>query len=231
MKIALIGYGKMGKMIHHLAEKRNHEIIATINSNQSLEDFSIQDTIKQADVCIDFSNPDILLSNIEILTSLKKNLILGTTGWQKDLSRVEHLVKQSGIGFLYSANFSLGVALFLKVIDQAAHLISSFQQYHAAGLEIHHNQKIDSPSGTAKMIEEKLNLYYPNSPIAFSSVRVGNVPGTHTVYFDSSVDTITLTHDARNREGFAEGALIAAEWINGKNGIFTLNDLLNEKFS
>ena len=157
--------------------------------------------------------------------------MIGTTGWQKDYHEVEALVKDSRIGFLYSPNFSIGVALFLQLIEKANALIRPFKQYDVAGIETHHNKKVDAPSGTAKAIEEKMNatLEEEIAPLKFSSVRVGSVPGIHTLVFDSQEDTITLTHTARSREGFASGALIAANWLHGKKGIYTLNDMLQEK--
>lgn len=227
MKIALIGYGKMGKMIHQLAEKKGHSIVATLDSKVPLNTISMLHPIKDADVCIDFSVPDTVLENIKILSSLKKNIVLGTTGWTDHLKTIQDIVHTSNIGLIHSSNFSLGIALFLKIIDQAGKFIFPFPEYEAAGIEMHHSQKIDIPSGTAKAIENKLNQHSPH-PINFSSLRLGNIPGIHTVIFDSPVDTITLTHNARNREGFAKGAITAAEWLQGKKGVFTLEDLLSE---
>lgn len=224
MKIALIGYGKMGKLVHSLATARNHSIVCTIDSKNNLTNTSVA----EADICIDFSSPLCVLENVKTLSLLGKSIVMGTTGWEEHFETIKTHVNNSQIGFLYAPNFSLGIALFLNLLEKAAHIMLPFKQYEAAGIEMHHSQKLDNPSGTAKAIEEKFRLHYPSFPI-FSSVRVGNMPGTHSVIFDSCVDTITLTHTARNREGFAEGAIIAAEWLQGKRGMFTLDNVLKEK--
>lgn len=228
MKIALIGYGRMGKMIHTLAKDRGFEVVATIDSKSLLA--AHRSALSTADLCIDFSTPNAVLENVKFLASLKKDIVMGTTGWHEHLPEIQNIVNESKIGFLHSPNFSIGVSLFLKVIEQTALLMASFNQYEAAGIEVHHSKKLDSPSGTAKAIETKLNSH-TNKPVTFTSVRVGDVPGTHSVIYDSPADTITLTHAARNREGFAHGALTAAHWLKGKQGIFTLDDLLKEKLA
>jgi 4-hydroxy-tetrahydrodipicolinate reductase len=228
MKIALIGYGKMGKMIHQLAEKAGESIVAIVDSKNPLSSSSTQKALEEADVCIDFTNPDTVVENIKILSSLKKDVVVGTTGWDDNLQEVKKIVNDAHIGLLYSPNFSIGIALFLNIIEKAA-LMAPFEQYELAGLEIHHSKKIDKPSGTAKAIENRLHKISPQPSINFTSVRVGEVPGTHSIIYDSPVDTITLTHTARTREGFAGGALNAARWIKGRKGIFTLDDLLKEK--
>jgi 4-hydroxy-tetrahydrodipicolinate reductase len=229
MKIALIGYGKMGKMIHQLAEKAGESIVAIVDSKNPLSSSSTQKALEEADVCIDFTNPDTVVENIKILSSLKKDVVVGTTGWDDNLQEVKKIVNDAHIGLLYSPNFSIGIALFLNIIEKAAALMAPFEQYELAGLEIHHSKKIDKPSGTAKAIENRLHKISPQPSINFTSVRVGEVPGTHSIIYDSPVDTITLTHTARTREGFAGGALNAARWIKGRKGIFTLDDLLKEK--
>lgn len=231
MKIALIGYGKMGKMIHEVAKAKGHSIVAVIDSKISLNEPATQHFLNLVDVCIDFSAPQAILGNLTVLTSLKKNIVVGTTGWDDDLKAVTELVEKSNIGLLYAPNFSLGIALFLKIIEQAARLVAPFGEYEVAGIEIHHSKKLDAPSGTAKVIETELNRHFSHHSIAFSSVRVGYVPGTHSIIFDCPVDTITLTHSARNRSGLAEGALQAAEWLQGKKGFFTLEDFLKERMN
>lgn len=227
MKLALIGYGNMGKLLHNIAETQGHSVVAICHSKNPLSLPSSQEAVVQADICLDFSTPNEVLEHINILAKLNKSIVVGTTGWTEHLANVEKIVKKTGIGLLHSPNFSLGVALFLNIIKKTAQLMAPFPQYEVAGVEMHHNKKKDCPSGTAKAIEQELSAHYLQLP-PFSSVRVGNIPGTHSVIFDSSEDTITLTHAARNREGFAQGALIAAEWLQGKKGVFTLHDLLNE---
>lgn len=214
MKIALIGYGKMGKLVHKVAEEKGHSIVAVIDSKTS-------GSIAEADVCIDFSVPNAVVKNVELAASLGKNIVVGTTGWHEEMEAIRNIVNRSSIGLLHAPNFSLGIALFLKMIEQTAGLMAPFNQYGVAGIEMHHETKLDAPSGTAKAIASRLK-----QPVEFSSVRVGHIPGTHSVIYDCPVDTITLTHTARNREGFAEGAITAAEWLEGKKGIFTLDDLI-----
>ena len=228
MKVALIGYGRIGKLIHKLAKDRGFEVVATIDSKSSLA--ALKSSINQADICIDFSTPHAVLENVKYLALLKKDIIMGTTGWHEHLPEIQSIVNESKIGFLHSPNFSLGVALFLKVIEQTAELMASFDQYEAAGIEVHHSKKLDSPSGTAKALQARLNTH-AGKAVAFTSVRVGDTPGTHSVIYDSPADTITLTHAARNREGFAHGALTAAQWLKGKKGVFILDDLLKEKLT
>ncbi|HEV8051771.1 MAG TPA: dihydrodipicolinate reductase C-terminal domain-containing protein [Parachlamydiaceae bacterium] len=226
MKIALIGYGRIGKLINELAIVKGYPVVAIMDSKYPLA--AAKTTLCQADVCIDFSTPHAVLENVKFLTSIKKDIVMGTTGWHEHLPEIKKLVEESKIGFLHSPNFSLGIALFLRIIEQTAGLMGSFEQYQAAGIEVHHSKKLDSPSGTAKAIESRLNCH-AGKAVAFTSVRVGDTPGTHSVIYDSPVDTITLTHSARNREGFAQGALTAAEWLVGKKGMFTLDELLKEK--
>lgn len=240
MKIALIGYGKMGKMVEHAAESMGHSIVAKIDPQQK-EKTITQDSIGNADVCIDFTHPTCALENIKQVAALGKNIVMGTTGWYDYMNEVKNIVEQTKIGFLFAPNFSLGVALFQEIVSKAASLIAPFEAYDVGGYEIHHRQKADSPSGTAKAIIERLLAEVPrkkeviyelnengitSEQLHFSSLRVGSIPGTHNVTFDSPADTITLTHTARNREGFATGSIRAAEWLQGKKGFFTFNNML-----
>lgn len=223
MKIALIGYGKMGRLIEKLAIDQGDTISVKINtphwSCQELED---------ADICIDFSHPDSVIKHVKQAAAMRKNIVVGTTGWTKHLDEVKSIVNISGIGLLYSPNFSIGVALFLKLIEDAAQLFDTFEEYDIGGWECHHAEKIDSPSGTAQAMLESLQkkLLQRKKIPQISSLRCGNFPGTHSLIFDSPVDTITVTHQARSREGFARGALSAADWLIGKSGFFTLEDLI-----
>lgn len=224
LKIALIGYGKMGKMIEQMAVMRDHEIVAIIDPEKENREITL-DALSAADVCIEFTRPDAVLDNIRKTLRLGKNIVVGTTGWSDSLESVERWVTESGAGLFYASNFSLGINLFLKTVEHAADLFLKRANYQAAGVEIHHKQKLDSPSGTAIAIQDAIARASGNTPI-FSSVRCGSTPGTHTVYFDSPADTITLTHQARNREGFALGAITAAEWMLGRKGIYTMEDML-----
>jgi 4-hydroxy-tetrahydrodipicolinate reductase len=225
LKIALFGTGKMGSLVAEVAHEKGYSI-------QSLED---------ADLAIDFSHPSAVLNNIAIASEAGKNVVIGTTGWEKDLQEVKTLISEKNIGALYSPNFSIGVHLYLKALQTAAELIALQGGYDVGGYEIHHNQKADSPSGTAKTICSTLLKNFKNKKEAlfetshaavssdqlhFSSLRLGHSPGIHTVTFDSPFDSITLTHSAKNRKGFATGAVIAAEWLHGKKGFYTLEDIL-----
>jgi 4-hydroxy-tetrahydrodipicolinate reductase len=218
MKIGLIGYGKTGKMVEKYAQIRGHEIVGIATSKDSL------DTLQEADVCIDFSHPEATLKNIKHLANLGKNVVIGTTGWYDALEAVDDLVKKSNIGLLYGPNFSIGVQLFNKILFDAAKLLKNHSQYDIAAVEEHHNQKVDAPSGTALKLSKTI-LDASGKKIAFSTIRCGSIPGTHTIIFDSPADTLTLSHQARNREGFAEGAVIAAEWLLGKKGIYRFEDI------
>ena len=241
LKIALIGYGKMGKMIEQLALADGHAIVAKIDSANHSQ---LSQSVENADVCMDFSHPAEVVKNIEQMARLRKNIVVGTTGWDEHLEKIRDIIHQSSIGFLYSPNFSIGVLLFLKLISQAAALFNPFAEYDVSGFEAHHRQKIDAPSGTAKAIADSLlknftrkkQIVY-NFPqeqkeevFHMSSLRCGSIPGIHSMIFDSPFDTITLTHSAKGREGFAKGALLAAQWLQGKQGFFTLENLLEDTY-
>lgn len=226
MKVALVGYGKMGRMVEKLALARGHQIIARISSDTSPE----WTTVAQADVCIEFSRPEAVLKNLAKISQFGVNCVIGTTGWYEQLETARALVEKQGTGILYSPNFSVGIHLFLEIVQHAAKRISFFPDYAVGGVEYHHQQKLDTPSGTAQKIAAAINQERPAAaPLVFSSVRCGSFPGTHTVFFDSPIDTLTFTHEARSREGFADGALLAGEWLLGKKGLFTLEDYLKEK--
>lgn len=241
MNIALIGYGKMGRMVEEAAIARGHTIVVKISSTGSVKELGAK-SLSQADVCIDFSHPNCILDNIQKVISLGKNLVVGTTGWYEHIDAVKKSVSKSNIGFLYSPNFSIGVHLFLGIVEEAAKLIDSFDEYDVGVFEAHHNQKADSPSGTAKALTDVLLKRMKRkkeiahdavqgkiSPdvLHVSSVRCGSIPGTHTVFFDSPADTITVSHQARSREGFARGAIIGAEWLQGKKGFYSIEDLIS----
>ncbi len=226
IKLALIGYGRMGKMVELAALCHGHSIVTIIDPKQPTHTKISEKALAGVDVCIDFSRPECSLENLKTASGLGISVVNGVTGWDDHLCHAKEIVEASKIGFLYSANFSLGAALFQKMIEQAAKMMAPFSNYDVSGIEIHHNQKLDSPSGTAKTLSRTLETYLPHKgSIPFSSVRVGHYPGTHSVIFDSPIDTITLTHAARNREGFADGAVHAAAWLHGKKGFFTLNDM------
>lgn len=219
-KIAILGYGKMGKMVDKVAHERGHKVTGIRKTKDHSIDLSL------CDVVIDFSTADSILANVEEAGIAKKNIVIGTTGWEEVLPKVKMLIEKYQIGVLYSPNFSIGIHLFLKLLREASTLFASNNHYEVAGVEIHHSEKKDAPSGTAKAMREMIQRHGNVQVPEFASVRVGKVPGTHTIYFDSPEDTVTLTHTAKGREGFALGAIIAAEWLNTKKGYFTLEDIL-----
>lgn len=222
MKIALIGYGKMGKMVEKCALENGHEIVAQINQR----DWDLN-LLAPADLCIEFTHPDAALENMRKAAQMQKDLVVGTTGWYDQIKMVSGLVDKANIGMLYSPNFSIGVHLLLSILEHAASLMNGFKDYDAAGMEIHHHQKKDSPSGTALQIAQAVEKNLARiDQLPFSSVRCGSFPGTHTVMFDSPCDTITITHEARSREGFARGAVQAAEWLHGKKGVYTFEQCM-----
>ncbi len=233
LRIALIGYGRMGKQIHRLSEGTPFEVVQTISSES-------EPLSEQVDVCIDYSVPSAVLGNVKKAAAAGVHLVIGTTGWYSEIDQVEQIVKAADIGAVWANNFSIGAQLYLKLLDQAAALFSKYPGYDVSGMEIHHQEKLDAPSGTARLMMEKLLSHYPGKrpcydlgnrkkepeEIHFPCLRTGSVPGTHQIRFDSTVDTITLTHEARNREGFALGSLEAAEKIAQKKGFFRLEELL-----
>lgn len=227
MKIALIGYGKMGQMIEKAAISRGHTIVAKMTSKQW-----DREALLDADICIEFTRPECVLENIRKIAELKKDVIIGTTGWQDQSEEIQSIIKEHQIGALYSPNFSIGVNLLLEILTKASKIMNAFKQYDVAGIDFHHIEKKDSPSGTslaiARTIEENMDRI---EKVPFSSVRCGSIPGTHTVIFDSPCDTISITHEARNREGFAQGAVQAAEWLRGRKGFYTFSDCLQEIIS
>jgi 4-hydroxy-tetrahydrodipicolinate reductase len=231
MKIALFGYGKMGKMIERIALERNHEIVAKIDIDTKEIDF------KNIDVAIDFSMPRAAFGNITQCLEHNIPIISGTTGWLDKYDEAVEICKQNKGAFIYASNFSLGVNIFFELNEYLAKMMRNLSQYNVSMEEIHHTQKLDAPSGTAITLAEgvisnsdysgwKLDDKEPNS-ITINSKRIGTTPGTHTVDYKSEVDSIEIKHTAHNREGFALGAVTAAEWIVGKKGVFTMRDVLN----
>lgn len=241
LKIALIGYGQMGNLIEQLASQNDCEIVSIIDPTLGNE--ITTQTVADADVCIEFSTPDAAFENIVKLIELNKNIITGTTGWFDNLDKVKLMVEKKGTGFIYGSNFSVGMNLFFSIIESAAKLMNKAEDYDLFGLEMHHNKKKDSPSGTAKVLSEiilqnidrktkvqydKLDRKIEQDELHFTSVRSGDIPGTHSISFDSEVDTIELKHTARNRNGLALGAIKAAKWLNNKTGFYNFTDNLNK---
>ena len=231
MKIALLGYGKMGKVIERVALERGHEIVLRKSSASTYEG------LENADVAIDFSIPDSAVCNIKQCFDTNVPVVCGTTGWLEHYNEMVSLCESKNGGFIYGSNFSLGVNIFFELNSYLAKMMSKFNQYKVSMEEIHHTQKLDEPSGTAislaKGIIENSNyaswtLENPTEKeIYIDAKRIENVPGTHSVFYDSSVDQIEIKHTAHSREGFALGSVIAAEWLVNKKGVFTMKDVLN----
>ena len=231
MKIALVGYGKMGKIIDEIATKRGHEIVARLSETPTPEN------LNNPDVVIEFSNPEAAFNNIKVCLEDKIPVICGTTGWLSQKAEIEKIAAENSTGFLYGSNFSLGVNLFFALNEKLAEMMKKFDAYNVQLEEIHHTHKKDAPSGTAISLAEgiiqntsrfdawKLHETDGNQ-LGIFAVREDEVPGTHSVFYRSDVDEIEIKHTAFSREGFALGAVIAAEWIQGKKGNFTMNDVL-----
>jgi 4-hydroxy-tetrahydrodipicolinate reductase len=233
MKIALLGYGKMGKVIERIALERGHEIVL------KKDEFNTYDGLSTADVAIDFSVPTAAVDNISNCFNTGVPVVSGTTGWLEHFDQMVALCNEKQGAFISSSNFSLGVNVFFELNEYLAKIMAQFDSYKVTMEEIHHTQKLDAPSGTAislaKGVIENSNYanwtldQAKNNEIHIEAKRIGDVPGTHTVTYNSVVDSIELIHTAHNREGFALGAVIAAEWLAGKKGIYTMKDVLNLK--
>lgn len=230
MKIAIVGYGKMGRMIERIALSRGHEIAARFDLDNNVGGAGLTaESLAGIDAAIEFSTPDTVLENVKRLVSLRVPTVVGTTGWYDRLDPVRDLVKTNEAALVYGANFSIGVNLFYKIVQNAAQMFSQYAQYDPYLLEAHHRFKKDAPSGTALVIADRIRESYGERTPQAVAIRAGHIPGTHEVGFDSEADTITLTHTARSREGFAAGAVLAAELIRGRQGIFDFPELLFEK--
>lgn len=231
MKIALLGYGKMGKVIERIALERGHEIVL------KKDEFNTYDGLSTADVAIDFSVPSAAVDNISAAFNANVPVVSGTTGWLEHYDEMIALCNEKKGGFISSSNFSLGVNIFFGLNEYLAKIMKQFDSYKVSMEEIHHIHKLDAPSGTAISLAQGVieNSNYTgwsldeekSSHIRIDAKRIGEVPGTHTVNYDSAIDNIEIKHTAHNREGFALGAVIAAEWLAGKQGIFTMKDVLN----
>jgi len=227
MKIALIGYGKMGRMVEQLAPQYDGEIGLKLDefNNADFEGITAE-KFRGIDVAIDFSVPRAVMEIIERTSALGVNLVVGTTGWLAQIDQAQAIVAKNATGLIWSANYSPGVIAFFRLVSAAAKLLAGQADYEAWAYEIHHSAKIDAPSGTLlKLVEEMKKSGY-GGRIDISSSRAGAHPGTHEIGFDSPADTITLRHVARNREGFARGALRAAQWVIGKQGFYEFSDIV-----
>jgi 4-hydroxy-tetrahydrodipicolinate reductase len=230
MKLALLGFGNMGQHLHSLATAQGHEIVSVIDPThpKATHTHLAKEALAEADVCIDFTKGEAVVDNVRQVMALGKPLVIGTTGWERQHNAVQALVTSSTAGAVYGANFSIGVHLFYAMVQHAAELFRGFTDYAVAGVEFHHSQKRDRPSGTALTLTHILQaeMGAAAKTFAFNSVRSGHYPGTHALTFDSAHDTIELRHTARSRQGFAEGALMAAQWIRGRVGLHTVEAMI-----
>lgn len=235
MKIALLGYGKMGKEIEKIALNRNHEIILKVDK-ENTANITVND-LKQADVAIEFSTPHTVLENIQRCFEADLPVVVGTTGWYDHFDSIKNQCLAENKSLFYATNFSLGVNLFFKVNKYLAELMNNYPEYEVSMEEIHHIHKLDKPSGTAITLAEQVierlerksrwSITEKNNDVLFiEDKREGEVPGTHIIKYHSAVDDIEIMHKAHNRQGFALGSVIAAEFIKGKQGVFNMNDLI-----
>ena len=240
MKIALIGYGKMGKTIENIAILRGHEIVLRLDINNP-EDF---EKLSEADVAIEFTHPESAVGNLEKCIAAGVPVVCGTTGWLKHFDDIAAKTNNQNSAFFYASNYSIGVNIFFEINKRLAEMMKTQPQYDVKMEEIHHTQKLDAPSGTAITLaegifqnigrknnwvcstENSLNTEGSVQDIVITAKRIDPAPGTHSVTYDSPIDTIEITHTAHSREGFATGAVLAAEWLYGKKGVFSMKDML-----
>jgi 4-hydroxy-tetrahydrodipicolinate reductase len=227
--LAIVGYGKMGKLIERLAPEYGFEVRAKFSGGDNPGGQGLShETLRGIDVAVEFTTPVAAPVNIRRLAALGVNSVVGTTGWFEQIAAAREAVVQAKTGLVWAANFSVGVNLFLRIVAQAAALIAKHPEYEAWGWEIHHSAKKDAPSGTLKKLAEEMRDAGYTRPVSLSSNRAGAIPGTHEIGFDSAADTITLRHTAHSREGFARGTLQAARWIAGKKGFYEFKEILSE---
>jgi 4-hydroxy-tetrahydrodipicolinate reductase len=225
--LAIVGYGKMGRLIEQLAPEAGFSVGLKLDIDTNLNQQGITpENFRGVDVAIEFSTPDVALANLERLCAIGVPTVVGTTGWHGDLERVRTFVDQSRTGVVWSANYSIGVNVFRRVVAEAARLLADEPEYGAWAWEIHHSAKKDAPSGTLLQLVEEMKRAGYSRPIDQASNRAGAIPGTHEIGFDSAADTITLRHSARSREGFVRGALKAAQWVIGKRGLHEFGEVM-----
>jgi 4-hydroxy-tetrahydrodipicolinate reductase len=233
MKIALIGYGKMGKTIERFALKRGHSITVKIDKDNTDDIYS--EAFKTSDIAIEFSMPETAFHNVSTALNLGVPVVCGTTGWLDNLDEMKQLCEKQGLAFIYSSNFSLGVNIFFHINRKLAEMMKNYPEYSVSIEEIHHIHKKDAPSGTAVALAEdilsqisikKWSLEKEPCSLHISAIREGEVPGTHSVLYENDIDMITIRHEAKNRDGLALGAVIAAEFSQGKQGFYTMKEVL-----
>jgi 4-hydroxy-tetrahydrodipicolinate reductase len=222
MRALIVGYGRMGKLVESLCPEYGFEVAGTVDEAEA----GAPESWPAADVAIDFSTADAVVANVRQLAMRRINVVIGTTGWGPQEAEVRRLIAEAGIGAVAAPNFALGVNLFAALAERAAAILQSHPGFGAYIHEAHHAAKRDAPSGTALWLESVMRSRGYNRPIDVSSTRAGSIPGTHTIGFDAAGETMTLTHTARDRSGFARGALEAARWVHGRHGWFSMRDVL-----
>jgi 4-hydroxy-tetrahydrodipicolinate reductase len=229
VRIALLGYGKMGKLVETIALREGWHVGPKLDINDNADAKGVTSAAMEGvDVAIEFSQPEAVVANIEAAARAGVNIVVGTTGWSDQRAKVERIVHDSGIGLIYGANFSLGMNLFFEIVSHSARLVGMIPQYDAYLSEEHHRAKKDAPSGTALNLLDLMKPHLSNPNPGIASIRAGWIPGTHVIGFDSEADTIILEHRARSRQGFAEGAVLAARWVAGKKGFFDFRQVFRE---
>jgi 4-hydroxy-tetrahydrodipicolinate reductase len=243
MEVLLVGYGRMGKEVETVCAARGHRIVARVDPVAGDHQEVTADLADRADCAVEFSVADAVVANARRYGEFSLNAVVGTTGWYDDLETVEKIVRKRKTGYLYGSNFSIGARLFFRLVAEAVRMMNPFPEYDVAGLEVHHRRKKDSPSGTAREIAriilensvrktsvatDRLDRTIRENELHFASVRGGEFPGIHRVFFDSAADTVELSHTARNRSGFALGAVLAAEWLAAKRGLFTVDEFIGD---
>jgi 4-hydroxy-tetrahydrodipicolinate reductase len=227
MRIAIVGNGRMGKKVAALAVERGHKIHTVVDSSENAGGRALtRERLSSADVAIEFTRPDAVVRNLERLIELGIPTVTGTTGWTESLPRIEELARKRRTALLHAPNFSIGVQLFLKAAQELARRFRDRTEFEDSIFEEHHAGKLDAPSGTALLLQRRLETEDPNRKFPITSARVGSAPGTHTLTYSGPHETVTLSHVARSRDAFAAGALAAAEWLPGRTGVFTFEDML-----
>ena len=229
MRIALLGYGKMGKLIETIALREGWQVDPKLDIEDNADGKGVTAAAMEGvDVAIEFSQPEAVIANIEAAAKAGTNIVVGTTGWSDKRAKVEQIVRDSGIGLIYGANYSLGMNLFFEIVAHSSRLVGMLPQYDAYLSEEHHRAKKDAPSGTALNLLDLMRPHLSNPNPGIASIRAGWIPGTHVIGFDSEADSIILEHRARSRQGFAEGAILAARWVAGKRGFFDFRQVFRE---
>ena len=227
MNLAIVGYGKMGRLVEQLAPGYGFAVPLHLDIEENANGSGItRERFRGIDVAVEFSTPEAALGNIERLAAIGVNTVVGTTGWSAQAAQARAAVEKGGTGLVWSPNFSIGVNIFMHLVAEASRRFAPYPEYGAWAWEIHHAAKKDAPSGTLLRLVDEMKKADPRRSVGISSSRAGAHPGTHEIGFDSAADTITLRHTARSREGFARGALEAARWVAGKKGFFEFRDIL-----